>query len=131
MEDGIKLNFAISTPYGDAYNSEVDYLLCTTAEGDIGIRKNHENVMLLVLPGDIKISADKSEIVYKSEGGMLIFHDNNAVFVTAFAALASEYNEKRYEYLEQLEKRYSDQLKSEADLQRMKMAMHKSLTNKR
>lgn len=121
------LSFTISTPYGDAYNGEADYLLCTTAEGDIGIRPNHESVMLSVLPGNIKVSAEKIGAVYKSEGGMLIFHNNNAMFVTAFAALADEYDERRHEYLQQLEKRYSDQLKSEAELQRMKMAMHKSL----
>ena len=130
MAEKAALHFTISTPYDHPFDAEAEFVLLCTPEGDIGVRPRHENAVLVVKPGPVVVHAGGKKLSYTTKGGVFYLQGGSANLLTSFAAPAAEYEKKRARYLEQLQQRYSEEIKSEADLQRIQMALQRSLTQK-
>lgn len=117
----------ICTPYQTLHEGEADFLLFTTPQGQRGIRPGHEHAVLRVLEGEVYIHYGQKELTFRMQEAMLHFENDRASFITNFAALAAEYEEKYQEYIRLLERHYVEEMKSEAELQRAQMAMRQSL----
>ena len=130
MSKSALLHFIISTPCDRPFDAEAEYILLGTPEGDIGVRPRHEDAVLVVKPGPVMIHTGGREQPYTTAGGVFYLEKNRATLLTSFAAPTAEYEKKRAQYRDQMHQRYSEEIKSEADLHRMKMAMQRSLTQK-
>lgn len=125
-----KFRLKIITPTEVIFHQEIEYLLIQTSEGQKGILPGHESCIELVSEGDIKVLADGREVLFKTAGGTLFLEQNEGVIMAELAALSSEYDEMLRMRAEELKRRYSEEVQSEIELQRIKMALRRSLMAK-
>src|SRR5437879_13666173 len=80
----------VLTPEGEVFNEEVEMLSTHTALGSIGILANHEPVLALLEPTELRLYRSESEIVrFAQAEGYLQFADNRAL-VLVEEAIAPE-----------------------------------------
>ena len=127
MSDGTTMRFVINTCYESVFDDDIFSVLVSTPEGDAGLLPHHENFLCVVKPGEIKVKTKSDTLCFTTDGGILHMCDNKTVLLTGFAALSSEYTEKRGERQSFREKRDSEEMKSEAELQRIQMALQQNL----
>jgi F-type H+-transporting ATPase subunit epsilon len=70
----------VLTPEGEVFNEEVEMLSTYTALGSIGILANHEPVLALLEPTELRLYRSEGEIVrFAQAEGYLQFADNRAL----------------------------------------------------
>src|SRR5437879_2213444 len=70
----------VLTPEGELFNEEVEMLSTHTALGSIGILANHEPVLALLEPTELRLYRSESEIVrFAQAEGYLQFAENRAL----------------------------------------------------
>ena len=75
-----KFPVEVLTPEGEVFNDEVEMLSTHTALGSIGILANHEPVLALLEPTELRLYRSESEIVrFAQAEGYLQFADNRAL----------------------------------------------------
>ena len=80
----------VLTPVGELFNEEVEMLSTHTALGSIGILANHEPVLALLEPTELRLYRSESDIVrFAQAEGYLQFADNRAL-VLVEEAIAPE-----------------------------------------
>jgi len=124
-----QLILKILAPTKEIFSGGVKYLLIRTPKGEKGILSGHENCVEIITQGDFKVTTDTEEITFTSAGGSLFLEDNTAAIVSEAVDFAWHYETMLKERREELGRRYSEEIKSEADLQRIKMALRRSLIN--
>lgn len=120
----------IITPTEAVFHGGIEYLLIKTSKGQKGILYGHESCIELVGEGDFKVLADDEELIFRTSGGTLFLEANHAVIIAELAALAADYDGMLKERAEELKRRYSEEVQSEIELQRIKMALRRSLLTK-
>ncbi|HIU77325.1 MAG TPA: hypothetical protein IAC62_15665 [Candidatus Pelethocola excrementipullorum] len=120
----------IITPIKVVFDEKIKYLLITTSNGKKGILYNHESCIELLSEGDFKVVTDERELVFKSSGGTLYLEDNHAVIVAEMAALSTEYDTLIKERIEELSRRYSEEIQSDIELKKINIALRRSLMKK-
>lgn len=130
MPEKPTLQFIIQTPHKTIFEKPIEQLLFTTSEGQMVVRPKHENAIYHLLAGEIIIKENNKNLSYLSTGGMLTVNKESLIFITPLAAPKDEFENEKNAYLRKLSKRYSEELKSEADLQRVQMALQRSLSQK-
>lgn len=120
----------IITPIKVVFDDKIKYLLITTSNGQKGILYNHESCIELLSEGDFKVVTDERELVFKSSGGTLYLEDNHAVIVAEMAALSTEYDTLIKERIEELSRRYSEEIQSDIELKKINIALRRSLMKK-
>lgn len=131
MENDKKLGLYITSPYGEVVEKRVQSILFTTLEGEISIRAKHENGVYQIKPGPFFIREEEDAEEYCSLGGMALVEENKVRLISPLITLAKTFEKEREEHLQRLGQRYSEDLKSEADLQRVQMALRNSLIQKK
>ncbi len=72
----------VLTPEGEVFNEEVEMLSTHTALGSIGILANHEPVLALLEPTELRLYRSESEIVrFAQAEGYLQFAENRALLL--------------------------------------------------
>src|ERR1051326_3448021 len=80
----------VLTPEGEVFNEEVEMLSTHTALGSIGILANHEPVLALLEPTELRLDRSESDIVrFAQAEGYLQFAENRAL-VLVEEAIAPE-----------------------------------------
>ena len=77
-----KFPVEVLTPEGEVFNDEVEMLSTHTALGSIGILANHEPVLALLEPTELRLYRSESEIVrFAQAEGYLQFAENRALLL--------------------------------------------------
>jgi F-type H+-transporting ATPase subunit epsilon len=75
-----KFPVEVLTPEGEVFNEEVEMLSTHTALGSIGILANHEPVLALLEPTELRLYRSESEVVrFAQAEGYLQFAENRAL----------------------------------------------------
>jgi F-type H+-transporting ATPase subunit epsilon len=70
----------VLTPEGEVFSEEVEMLSTRTAAGSIGILANHEPVLALLEPTELRLYRSESEVVrFAQAEGYLQFAENRAL----------------------------------------------------
>lgn len=125
-----QLELKILTPTKEVFSGIIKYLLINTSNGQKGILSGHENCVEIIKEGDFKVSTQNQELIFSSAGGTLFLENNKMKIISEFAEFAENYEAMLKERVEELSRRYSEEIKSEADLQRIKIALRRSLIKK-
>ena len=91
------LNLKILTPEQEIFSGEVEEIVATTRNGEIGILPDHENLVTSLVPGELKIIQKGKAISLAIGEGLLKIEANQAVITTDLAIEASEIDEKAVE----------------------------------
>ena len=81
----------VLTPEGEVFKEEVEMLSTHTALGSIGILANHEPVLALLEPTELRLYRSESEIVrFAQAEGYLQFAENRALLLVEEAIAPQE-----------------------------------------
>jgi F-type H+-transporting ATPase subunit epsilon len=70
----------VLTPEGEVFSEDVELLSTVTALGSIGILANHEPVLAMLEPAELRLYRDESDIVrFAQAEGYLQFAENRAL----------------------------------------------------
>jgi F-type H+-transporting ATPase subunit epsilon len=85
-----KFQAEVLTPEGEVFSEEVEMLSTRTAVGSIGVLANHEPVLALLEPTELRLYRSESEVVrFAQAEGYLQFAENRAL-VLVEEAIAPE-----------------------------------------
>jgi F-type H+-transporting ATPase subunit epsilon len=88
----------VLTPEGEVFNEEVEMLSTHTALGSIGILANHEPVLALLEPTELRLYRSESEIVrFAQAEGYLQFSENRALLLVEEAIPPEKLDRATYE----------------------------------
>jgi F-type H+-transporting ATPase subunit epsilon len=77
----------VLTPEGEIFNEEIELLSTRTAVGSIGIFANHEPVLAMLEPTELRLYRSETDIVrFTQDEGYLQFADNRALLLLKEAA---------------------------------------------
>jgi len=86
-----KFPVEVLTPEGEVFNEEVEMLSTYTALGSIGILANHEPVLALLEPTELRLYRSESDVVRLAQaGGYLQFAENRALLLVEEAIAPEE-----------------------------------------
>ena len=86
-----KFPVEVLTPEGEVFNEEVEMLSTHTALGSIGILANHEPVLALLEPTELRLYRSESDIVrFAQAEGYLQFAENRALVLVEEAIAPQE-----------------------------------------
>src|SRR5437660_7811291 len=72
----------VLTPEGEVFSEEVEMVSTRTAAGSIGVLANHEPVLALLEPAELRLYRSETEIVrFAQAEGYLQFADNRALLL--------------------------------------------------
>jgi F-type H+-transporting ATPase subunit epsilon len=72
----------VLTPEGEIFNEEIEMLSTRTAVGSIGILANHEPVLAMLEPTELRLYRSESDIVrFAQDEGYLQFANNRALLL--------------------------------------------------
>src|ERR1700732_2959292 len=70
----------VLTPEGEVFNEEIEMLSTFTALGSIGVLANHEPVLAMLEPTELRLYRSESEVVrFAQAEGYLQFTENRAL----------------------------------------------------
>jgi F-type H+-transporting ATPase subunit epsilon len=85
-----KFPVEVLTPEGEVFNEEVEMLSTRTAVGSIGILANHEPVLALLEPTELRLYRSETDVVrYTQDEGYLQFAENRALLLLKEASLVN------------------------------------------
>jgi F-type H+-transporting ATPase subunit epsilon len=77
-----KFGVEVLTPDGEVFNDEVEMVSTRTVIGSIGILANHEPLLAMLDPTELRLYRSDSEIVHLAQGeGYLQMIDNHALIL--------------------------------------------------
>lgn len=93
-----KLHVQIVTPQGMVYESDADFVVGRSADGDIGILPNHLPIIVPLEIDKFRVKRDdKNEDVIAVNGGVMEVRDNQVSILANSAELSSEIDIERAE----------------------------------
>ena len=84
------MHLEIVTPEKTTFSGEVEEIMINTADGQIAILPHHVNLFTRVIPGEVKIIADKKEQFMAITGGFLEVSNNKVTILADYAIHAEE-----------------------------------------
>src|SRR3989344_8743845 len=92
-----KLHLKIVTPEKEIFDGEVDEVLVTTEQGEIGILPNHENLMSKIVAGELRYKDGNQTKVMVTGSGLLQVVNNTLSVLTDLVENESEIDVKAAE----------------------------------
>lgn len=89
-----KLNLKIVTPEGISFEEEVDEVVVTTSDGEIGILPFHANLVTQIVAGQLLVKNSGKEILMATGSGLLEMTNNTLSILTDLAEKAEDIDEK-------------------------------------
>ncbi len=88
------LHLKVITPEKIVLEDEVEEVIITTPDGEIGILPHHVNLMSQVIAGEMRVKSKGKTIPMVTGTGLLQMIDNNLSILTDLAQRAEEIDEK-------------------------------------
>ncbi len=86
-----KFPVEVLTPEGVVFDEEIEMLSAFTAVGSIGILANHQPLLAVLEPAELRLYRSESEIVrFKQGEGYLQFAENRALVLVQEATAVDE-----------------------------------------
>lgn len=93
-----KFPVEVLTPEGEVFSEEIEMLSTRTAVGSIGVLANHEPVLAMLEPTELRLYRSDSEIVrFAQAEGYLQFADNHALVLVEEAIAPEALDRQTYE----------------------------------
>jgi F-type H+-transporting ATPase subunit epsilon len=93
-----KFQAEVLTPEGEVFSEEVEMVSTRTSVGSIGILANHEPVLAMLEPTELRLYRSESEIVrFAQAEGYLQFSDNRALVLVEEAFSPQEMDRSSFE----------------------------------
>jgi F-type H+-transporting ATPase subunit epsilon len=93
-----KFPVEVLTPEGEVFSDEIEMLSTFTAVGSIGILANHEPILALLEPTELRLYRSESEIVrFAQAEGYLQFADNRALVLVEEAIAPEQLDRATFE----------------------------------
>ncbi len=92
-----KLHLKVVTPEKQIFDEEVDEVIVTTPDGEIGILPNHTNLMTPIKPGEMRIKNGGKTHILATGSGLLQMSDNTLSIMTDLAQEPADIDEKAVE----------------------------------
>lgn len=92
-----KLNLKIVTPEQEIFSGEVDEVMVTTVDGEIGILPNHTGLLSQIIPGEMRIKSGGKVTVMATGSGLLQMRSNTLFIMTDLAQGLEDIDEKAAE----------------------------------
>ena len=116
-----KFGVEVLTPEGEAFNDEVEMISTRTVIGSIGILANHEPLLAMLDPTELRLYRSESEIVSFAQGeGYLQMIDNHALILVEEAVDPGTLNAS--ELRERLQQAESEADAADEDSERRRVA---------
>lgn len=88
----------VLTPEGQVFNEEVEMLSTRTAVGSIGVLANHEPVLAMLEPTELRLYRSETDVVrFAQAEGYLQFADNRALLLVEEAIAPQSLDRPTYE----------------------------------
>lgn len=85
-----KIHFTITTPDGTLYKDEIDQVRLTTSNGQITVLPGHTSLITDIMPGEVVIIKENTEIPFALFGGFIEVRPGNKIIVLADAGQRPE-----------------------------------------
>jgi F-type H+-transporting ATPase subunit epsilon len=93
-----KFPVEVLTPEGEVFSDEIEMLSTRTAVGSIGVLANHEPVLAMLEPTELRLYRSDSEIVrFAQAEGYLQFAENRALVLVEEAIAPEELDRPTFE----------------------------------
>lgn len=92
-----KLHVEIVTPYELFYEGDVEQLVLTAIDGEIGIRPGHMPVIIALNPGEIRMTVDGEVSYVSASDGYAQIEVDNAIVVVGSAEWPEQIDVERAE----------------------------------
>ncbi len=92
-----KLHLKVVTPEQTILEDDVEEVMVTTPDGEIGILPHHANLMSQIITGEMRIKNNGKETVMATGSGLLQMIDNTLSIMTDLAEKAEDIDEKAVE----------------------------------
>ena len=93
-----KFPVEVLTPEGEVFSEEIEMLSTRTAVGSIGVLANHEPVLAMLEPTELRLYRSDSEIVrFAQAEGYLQFAENRALVLVEEAIAPDALDRQTYE----------------------------------
>jgi F-type H+-transporting ATPase subunit epsilon len=92
-----QLQFKITTPEREVYNSQVDQVTIPTRTGEITVLPEHIPLVAILVPGELVIKKGKEEISLAVSSGFVEVLPDKVTILADTAELAEELDEKAIE----------------------------------
>lgn len=92
-----KLYLKVVTPEKIIFEEDVDEVVVTTPDGEIGLLPHHTNLMAQVVAGEMRIKNNGKEVIMATGNGLLQMVDNTLSVLTDLAEKAEDIDEKAAE----------------------------------
>lgn len=88
----------VLTPEGEVFNEEIEMLSTRTAVGSIGVLANHEPVLAMLEPTELRLYRSESDVVrFAQAEGYLQFAENKALVLVEEAITPQALDRATYE----------------------------------
>jgi len=88
----------VLTPEGEVFSGEIELLSTRTAVGSIGILANHEPVLAMLEPSELRLYRSESEIVrFAQAEGYLQFAENRALVLVEEAIAPQDVDRQTFQ----------------------------------
>lgn len=91
------LHLKIVTPENIVFEDEVEEVIVTTSDGEIGILPHHANLMSQIIAGEMRIKTKGKIIAMATGSGLVQMIDNNLSILTDMAESSEDIDEKAAE----------------------------------
>jgi F-type H+-transporting ATPase subunit epsilon len=93
-----KFSVEVLTPEGEVFSEEIEMLSTRTSVGSIGVLANHEPVLAMLEPTELRLYRSESEIVrFAQAEGYLQFAENRALVLVEEAIVPQELDRQTFE----------------------------------
>lgn len=93
-----KFPVEVLTPEGEVFSEEIEMLSTRTAVGSIGVLANHEPVLAMLEPTELRLYRSEGEIVrFAQAEGYLQFAENRALVLVEEAIAPEQLDRQTYE----------------------------------
>jgi F-type H+-transporting ATPase subunit epsilon len=93
-----KFPVEVLTPEGEVFSEEVEMLSTRTSVGSIGVLANHEPVLAMLEPTELRLYRSESEVVrFAQAEGYLQFAENRALVLVEEAITPENLDRQTYE----------------------------------
>jgi F-type H+-transporting ATPase subunit epsilon len=124
----VPLRLEIVTPERQAYEDDVDAVVCPGTEGEIGVLPHHAPLLSTLGVGELRIRKGGQEEFFAIAGGFLQVRPDKVVVMAELADLASEIDLEAAEAARREAERAIEQgFEEPADLARARAAMERAL----
>ncbi len=122
-----KFLLEILTPERSFFCDSIESIIIPTEDGEMSIQKNHESMVVTVIPGEAKINAGNKWLACSVAEGFIEVRPDETIMFTQAAEWPEEVDVKRAERAKERAEERLRQKKSEDEYRRSKIALARAM----